>query len=335
MQALVWEALRQMNVRDVPKPDAKPGWAIMEVKAAGICGSETSSFIGKNELRKPPLVMGHEFSGTITEIGQGVSSDWVGRSVVVNPLVTCGSCRFCQRGERQLCMKRVIIGVDYPGGFAEWASVPISACTPVTELLRAALIEPLACGARAVKRSGAQLGDSAVVFGAGVIGLAITKLLRSQGVSQCVVVDTVASRLKWAKMWGATETIDASQEEAAERAGRIAPAGFDCVLDAVGHSRTRLQSLSILRRGGRAIFVGLHEDEVSLHGNAIVRNETEVLGSFAYSDDDFRQAVTLAEGGFIDMAGGWLDVRPLESGQEAFLEQAMGPALFSKIVLEP
>ncbi|TLY14326.1 MAG: zinc-binding dehydrogenase, partial [Thaumarchaeota archaeon] len=331
----VWEAIGRMSPNEASKPDAKPGWVVLDVEAAGICGSEISAFLGKNELRKPPLVMGHEFSGVVVEVGDGVSPDWRGKRVVVNPLVTCGICRFCRSGDRQLCLERKIVGIDYPGGFAERTAVPVASCTPVTDLLRAALIEPLACGVRAVGRSEARLGDRALVFGAGMIGLSIIKLLRGRGVSQCIAVDTVPSRLKWAKLWGATDTLGASAEDTAEAVKRLAPGGLDCVVDAVGHAQTRAQSLAMARRGGRVVFVGLHSDETSLHGNAVVRSETEIVGSFAYSDDDFRRAVGLAEGGLIDMSGGWLDVRPLSAGQEAFVEQAAGPAPFSKILLKP
>ena len=335
MQVLVWEDIERMSLNDSSRPEAKPGWVVLDVEAAGICGSEISSFLGKNELRKPPLVMGHEFSGTVAEVGEGVSPDWVGKHVVVNPLVTCGTCRYCRSGEKQLCPERKIVGVNYPGGFAELASVPVSSCWPVTDLLRAALIEPLACGVRASRRSESQLGDSTLVFGVGMIGLSIIKLLRARGVSQCIAVDTIPSRLKWARLWGATDTIDASTEDVTEATKRLVPHGLDCVIDAVGHPKTRAQGLGMLRRGGRAVFVGLHSDETSLRGNAIVRDESEIVGSFAYSDDDFRRAVALAEGEFIDMSGGWLDVRPLAAGQEAFVEQAKGPAPFSKILLRP
>jgi threonine dehydrogenase-like Zn-dependent dehydrogenase len=335
MQILVWEGLEQMRLRNSPEPEASPGWVVLDVEAAGICGSEISAFLGKNELRKPPLVMGHEFSGVVAKVGGGVSNDWIGKHVVVNPLVTCGTCRFCRNGDRQLCSERKIIGVDYQGGFAEQTAVPVSSCMPVTDLLRAALIEPLACGVRAVRRSEAQLGDKVLVFGAGMIGLSAIKLLRARGVSQCIAVDMIASRLRWAKLWGATDTIDASSESLSVVVRQLVPQGLDCVIDAVGHIQTRTQSLTMIRRGGRVILVGLHEDELGLRGNAIVRNESEILGSFAYSDDDFRRAVILAEGGQIDTSEGWLDVRPLEAGQQAFIEQSTGPAPFSKIILKP
>ena len=335
MEVLVWEDVERMSFGQAPRPEVRPGWVVLDVEAAGVCGSEISSFLGKNELRKPPLTMGHEFSGTVVEAGQGVSSDWIGRHVVVNPLVTCGTCRHCRSGNRQLCPDRKIVGVTYPGGFAELAAVPVSSCSAVTDLLRASLIEPLACGVRAANRADAQLGDDTLVFGAGMIGLSIIKLLRARGVSHCVAVDTIPSRLKWAKLWGATDTIDASTVEPAEAVKRLVPQGLDCVVDAVGHPNTRTQGLALIRRGGRVVFVGLHSDETSIRGNVIVRDESEIVGSFAYSDDDFRRAVVLTEGGFIDMTGGWLDVRPLSAGHEAFVEQAKGPAPFSKILLKP
>lgn len=324
-----------MSIRDAPEPEAKPGWLVLDVEAAGICGSEISSFLGKNELRQPPLVMGHEFSGVVAGVGEGVSPEWAGRTVVANPLVTCGVCRFCRSGDRQLCLERKIIGVNYPGGFAERVAVPASSCLRTTDPLRASLVEPLACGARAARRSGAQPGDRALVFGSGMIGLSTIKLLRARGVSQCVAVDMVPSRLKWARLWGATETVDASKGDPLDEAKGLAPGGFDCVVDAVGHHQTRSQSLALVRRGGRVVLVGLHGDELSAHGNAVVRNESEILGSFAYSDDDFRRAASLAESGLVDTSGGWLDVRPLSAGQEAFAEQATGPAPFSKILLKP
>ena len=324
-----------MNLRDSSDVHCGPGWVVLDVKAAGICGSEITAFLGKNELRHPPLIMGHEFAGTVVEKGVGVSEDWMGKQVVVNPLVTCGHCRFCRTGNRQLCSERKIIGIDFPGGFAERVAVPMSSCLPVADSLRAALIEPFSCGVRAVERSGAGLGDDVIVFGVGMIGLSIVRLLRQRGVSRCVAVDAIASRLRWAKMWGATETIDASQEDAEKVGRQLSSEGFDCAIDAAGHRSTRDRSLTLLRRGGRAVFVGLHEDQVGIRGNQVVRSETEIVGSFAYSDDDFRRSVKVVEEGFIDTSGGWMDVRPLEAGQASFVEQATGSASYSKILLEP
>jgi 2-desacetyl-2-hydroxyethyl bacteriochlorophyllide A dehydrogenase len=335
IKALVWEAPKEMRIRELPKPVAQQGWAVLDVKRVGICGSDIAGFLGKNDLRKPPLVMGHELSGVIVEIGSGVEKDWMGKLVTVNPLVSCGHCRFCRTGRQNLCLKRKIIGISYPGAFAESMAVPVSACYPVTNMLTGTLIEPLACAVRATSLSRVGAGDNVLVFGAGTLGLMIAKLLRAKGASQCLVVDTNSQRLARAKEWGCTRAVNPSEEDVRVAVEQIAPDGMDCVIDAVGHQQTRNSSVSSACRGGRVVFIGLHENMTSLPGNEIVRNETEIVGSFAYSDDDFLRARTLVEGGFVGTVGGWLDVRSIELGQAAFLEQAVGLAPYSKIVLDP
>jgi len=125
VQALIWEAPEVMRVGDVPDPRPEPGWAVVRVAAVGICGSELGAYLGHNELRVPPLVMGHEWGGVVDAVGSGEDRAWVGRTVTVNPLLSCGHCRACRRGERQLCIERRIIGIDYPGAFAERVAVPV------------------------------------------------------------------------------------------------------------------------------------------------------------------------------------------------------------------
>jgi threonine dehydrogenase-like Zn-dependent dehydrogenase len=332
---LDWEGVKQMRLREEAEPSLRPGWVVIDVKAVGICGSEIAAFTGGNELRKPPLVMGHEFSGTVSGVGERVPAAWMGKTVTVNPLISCQTCRFCRDGERHLCPERQIVGVHLPGAFAEKVAVPVSNCFPVTSPLSGALVEPLATGLRSVERSGVRAGDDALVFGAGMIGLASAKLLRARGALRCVVVDTISSRLAWASKWGATQTINASKDDVGGVLKELAPEGFDCVVDAVGASQTRIQSITAARRGGRVVFVGLHETNTELPSNYIIRNEIEIMGTFAYSDDDFRRALALVEGNFVDTSGGWLDVRSLASGQAAFTEQATGPGTYSKIILRP
>lgn len=335
LRALVWDAVEHMQMSDVPEPRLRPGWVVLNVKAAGICGSEIAGFLGKNELRKPPLVMGHEFSGIVTETGEAVPSEWMGRTVAVNPVTSCEVCRYCRTGNRHLCPERKIIGVNTPGAFADKVAVPVSNCVLVKDALSGALVEPLATGFRSIERSGVDTGDSAAVFGAGLIGLSSAKFLRAKGAVDCVVVDTIQSRLEWALKWGATLTINASKENVAAKLKELCPGGFDCIVDAAGAEQTRNLSIGAVRRGGRVVFVGLHENMTKIPGNDIVRNETEIVGSFGYSDDNFRRTAALAEHGMFDLSGGWLDVRPLSSGQDAFVEQAKGPGTYSKIILQP
>jgi len=112
MKALVWTAVGKMEIRDVEKPKPQPGWVLLRVSYAGVCGSDIGGFLGKNELRRPPLIMGHEFTGVVEEVGPGVSKDLIGRLFTVNPIIGCGHCRYCRNGLKNLCIARKIIGIE-------------------------------------------------------------------------------------------------------------------------------------------------------------------------------------------------------------------------------
>jgi len=336
MKALVWTGPEKLEFSNVPDPELFPGWVLLKVKSIGICGSELSGYLGQNSLRRPPLIMGHEFSGVIVETSENVSEELLGNLVTVNPLISCGICNACLNGNQQLCRKRKVIGIDLPGAFAEYVSVPLKQCFPITNSLEGGVVEPLACSLRAVNQSQIDLGDVAIVIGAGIIGLMTIKLLKSRGAHKIIALDTNSTRLKATKKWGADYLFNPKEVDVLNEINSLYPEGVDRVMDAVGFSETRTQAVSTLRRGGRAVFIGLHENDTSLAGNDIVRNEIEISGTFCYSDDEFTRAVDLVEDGFIDFADkSWYDIRPLEDGDKAFQEQINGTADFSKIILVP
>lgn len=336
MKELVWKGPSVMEIEESPKPTAKPGWVVIKVEFSGICGSEIGAFLGHNELRKPPLVMGHEFSGVVFEAGQDVPKDLPGKLVAVNPLLSCGQCRACKKGTRQLCSSRKIIGVDYPGSNAEFVAVPASSCYPIKDAVLGALVEPLACGVRGTSLSQIEPGDSVMVIGAGTLGLMATRLATARGSGSCVVVDTNGDRLRWATIWGADAVLNPKTDDVVGFVkSSTSGEGFDCVIDAVGSSQTRSQALGAVRRGGKVVLIGLNENMTNFPGNEIVRFEKQLIGSFAYSDEDFRRAVALADVGFIEAKSGWLDIRGMDRGQASFTEQSLGSAPFSKVLLRP
>lgn len=326
--ALIWDAPELMRIGEMEEPVPAPGWAVMRVGAVGICGSELGAYLGHNELRVPPLVMGHEWAGAVAAVGSPADRGVVGRTMTANPLLSCGTCRACRRGERQLCPERRIIGIDLPGAFATQVAVPVTALYPVADVEAGALTEPLACAVRAVETGRVRPGDAVVVYGAGIIGLFSAFMARRAGAAHVYVVDTNDTRLSGAGVFGAEAGFNPIR-------GDAVPGDADVAIDAVGSVVTRRQAVDAVRRGGRVVFIGLHEPGSDLPGNRMVRDEVSVAGSFCYSDENFRVAAELVAAGELPDRQGWCDVRPLEHGQAAFLEQARGPAPFSKILLRP
>jgi threonine dehydrogenase-like Zn-dependent dehydrogenase len=333
MKALVWTNPREFELQDVQKPTAGAGEVVLQVRYAGICGSDLSGYLGENSLRKPPLIMGHEFTGDVVETGEGVSEFQVGDLLVVNPLITCGHCRMCKRGDQQNCMNRTIIGIHHPGAFAEYVKVPASACFHVQDALAGALVEPLACGIRAAERANVTLGDKVVVFGAGIIGLFSLQAASLRGASQRILVDTNDERLEKGKLFGATHTLNPKHVDVIESVQEITGGSAQKVIDAVGLPLTRQQGIAMVERGGRVVFIGLHEDETVIPGNDIVRREIELVGSFSYSDRNFAEGLSLIERKGLTPDDTWLDIRPLDQGKLSFDEQIFGSAKYPKIIL--
>jgi len=327
-KALIWTDIKKMAVEDREPEDPKPGFVTLKVNYAGICGSELSAFVGQNELRKPPSIMGHEFTGKVVKVGSDSDRYLLGKNVAVNPLVTCGKCRYCRTGNRQLCPDRKLIGVDYPGGFEEYVNVPDYSCYEIVEKPEGSLAEPLATAFRAVFHAMPEIDDKALIIGAGTIGLLSAKLLETYGTVDRVVVDINDYRLEHALHWGATKVINSKKE-------KNIPKDFDVVIDAVGTQDTRMMAISSVARGGRVVFVGLHEPQAAVPVNYMIRSEIETYGSFCYSDDNFRRSVDLINRGFLDINERWYDIRPLEKGEDSFNEELSPDSRYSKIILKP
>jgi threonine dehydrogenase-like Zn-dependent dehydrogenase len=317
MRALVFTAPGTVEVLDVPEPEPGPGEVLVQVRAAGICGSELHGARHPG-FRQPPLIMGHEFAGTTPG----------GEAVVVNPILACGRCDLCQRGLRHLCREREIIGVHRAGGFAEQVAVPASALRPVPPGLRwetAALIEPAANAVHAWNRARGALGaDSAQgarvgVIGCGAIGLLCAAVALSSGAARVEVSDLAPARLAAARRLGAGA------------GGPGLDGEYDVVIDAVGSAATRAASVEHQRPGGTAIWLGLAASEPGFDANALVRSEKRVLGSFAYSDEEFAQATAMI--GEWDLA--WAAGYPLAEGAEVFTELMNGGLHPVKALLRP
>lgn len=328
MKALVYEGPRTMNIREVPNPDLKPDEVIIRVERVGICGSELGGYLGHNSLRKPPLIMGHEFAGVIEQLGAEVTTLKQGDRVTANPLVTCGTCSYCRNGQSQLCGSRALLGAHRSGAFAEFVAVPASNVYHLPDHVtmdEGAFAEPFACAVHICRLLELTPTDRLLVYGAGPIGLFALQAAQVYGLRNIVITDLNESRLEIARELGGIAVTSLDLEADAN-------VGFDAVIDAVGAEVTRRKSIQAARPGGRVVFTGLHEAESNLPINEMIRSETWVKGAFAYSQDDFETALAWIGQGRVNLLA-WTEIANLCDGGASFEKLIAGPGKVAKIIL--
>lgn len=330
MKALVYEGPKKMNMREVDIQQPGDYEVLIRVATAGICGSELSGYLGHNSLRKPPLIMGHEFAGTIAAVGERVSKFTAGDRVTANPLVSCGSCSDCRAGHANLCEARSLIGAGRPGAFAEYVVVPEGNLYALPDHLtfdEGALAEPLACAVRIVRLAQVSPVDSLLIVGAGPIGLLTLIAARIYGVKKVAVMDLNKERLSIVERLGGIPVADAQALE------DVKPLrGFDKAIDAVGLDVTRQTCMQVTRPGGRVVFSGLHSADSALPVNTAIRNELTLLGSFGYNPIDFDAAVQWLSDGLVNLVP-WIESKPLAQGGECFEKLLGNPGSIAKIML--
>jgi threonine dehydrogenase-like Zn-dependent dehydrogenase len=331
MVALVYEGPYHMHIREVPIPQIAPDEVLIRVAYSGICGSELSGYEGKNSLRKPPLIMGHEFSGTLAQIGEQAAARRpelrVGAPVTANPLISCLACDYCLSGRQQLCPNRKLLSASLPGSNAQYVAVRADAVSLLPDnfpLELAALTEPTACAVHSARLAAPAAGEQGLVVGAGPIGLLIIQALQQWGMKTIYCADLIAERLEMAKTLGAVP-IDAKN----------IPANLvDVAIDAVGVTPARQACIAATRSGGRVVWIGLHEADSPLPVNDMIRREITTIGSFTYTPLDFRDALEALVQKRIGLEAAWTRFEPLESGTACF-EELMHGAPVAKIWLVP
>ncbi|WP_169791970.1 alcohol dehydrogenase catalytic domain-containing protein [Jiangella muralis] len=339
MRALVLDRVHRFDLKELPTPDPGPDEVLVRVTAAGICGSELAGFTGTDGLRRPGLVFGHEFLGSVAAIGADVPTGGglaVGATVTANPLLSCGRCRLCRLGSPQLCPSRRLLGGHVDGCNAEYVVVPAAALHVADHLADPAatvFAEPTACALHAVGLTRIEPGCSALVLGAGPIGLLILEVLRARGVGSLWFTERNDARAAAAEATGAVRLSHASTELAARVHERTDGLGVDAVFDAVGSSAMRLLAATLTRPGGDACFVGLHDADAVLPWRDLIRREVTCVGSFAYTPADFAAAVDALGRGDLEFRGEVVRA-PLADGQ-AWYERLLAGHPASKVLLEP
>jgi threonine dehydrogenase-like Zn-dependent dehydrogenase len=338
MKALVYVGPEKMEMQDMPSPAVGEGEALLQVAAAGVCGSDLHGFLGHSERRKPGLVMGHETVATIVETHPSVSGWRIGQRVCFNPLLSCRACPACLEGRQNVCPDWRVFGMDrLHGTYAEYVSVPVGQLFALPESLPAAeaiLIEPLAVVVHAFRISMAELPRTMVIFGAGPLGALALVLAKHRGVPRVCVVDVNERRLAVARTLGADLAVGGDPEAAVAAVREFSGGrGADHVVEAVGLPVTRRAAVAATASGGRLLFLGLAENDSSLPFIEMTRKEQAIFTSFAYAPRDFEAAVRLVEARPFDLKP-WTETRPLHDGQAGFAKMAHDPGETLKLMLE-
>lgn len=283
MRALKLYSPGDIRFEEVPTPFPKPDEMLIRVGACGVCGSDLPR-IFENGAHKYPLIPGHEFSGRVVEVGSDTGRDWIGRSVVVYPLIPCKKCSACYSGLPAQCINYDYLGSRRDGAFAEYVVVPRDNVIPVPDgisLELSALTEPSAVSLRAVRRAGVTAGDTVLIVGAGTIGLLIGFWAQLAGAS-IFMMDVVIEKLRFAKKLGFQQLIDANQPDVVEWVRRKSGMGVDVAFEASGHNSGLEKAISSVRVNGRVVLVGNPGgDRVNIDSkiySEILRRELSIFG---------------------------------------------------------
>jgi len=297
------------EVVELSQPQIGPDDLLIQVKAAGICGTDIHILKGEYALARFPMVPGHEFSGEVVAVGDNVTRFKSGDRVTADPNIPCNRCESCQRNEPNQCHNLAAIGVTRDGAFAEYVSAPEAVTFPIGDMSYsdAALIEPLACVVWGLKRVQIQAGDRVLVFGAGPMGALLAQAVSAAGASQVDITDVVPWRLSVMEELGVTHAVLA--DDLSKNAKAFAPQGYDVVADATGAPPVIQQAADYARPRGKIWIFGVAPDKATVQFSPyeIFRKDLSIIGSFAVNRT-FHESIMMIRSGKINL-------RPLVSHQ--------------------
>lgn len=328
--AVKYNGIGDVRTEDIPKPVCAPGNVLIKVTYAGICGSDLHIYRKGMFVTYLRETMGHEFSGVVESIGEGVQGLEPGDHVVGDPRVTCGKCRWCRQGAFNLCPELGFIGEVSPGCFAEYIEMNVKKILkvpPEINLRRAALVEPVAVALHAVDQGKITEKDSLGIVGAGPVGLLTIAVAKALRVKEITVLDISPARLELARRLGADKVITAFPEECS--------GAIDVAVDAVGKEITLNGILNWLNPKGRLVMVGLYEEKANFDPNSVVTKELDLIGVNAYETTHLERAIDFLIDCSPDIEQVITHVLPLESAGEAFSLLNSAGTGAAKILLAP
>ena len=343
MKALVLEEYNKLVYRDVEEPQPASGEVLIRVKACGICGSDVHGSDGSTGRRQPPVIMGHEASGVIVKTGAGVTNWKEGDRVTFDSTVYPLNDWFTLKGRYNLSENREVVGVspkEYKrhGAFAEYLAIPQHILYRIPDNVsfeQAAMVEPAAVAAHAVRISGITVGDSAVVIGSGMIGTFIVSMLKAAGVTPVIAVDIDDEKLKMASNYGADKTINSKNLIVAETVRSLTKGrGADFGFEVVGISDTVNTLIDTIRKGGTAVLVGNITPVIDFPLQKTVTSEIKIQGSCAICGE-YEIVLDMISSGALCVDEMISAVAPLSDGAEWFRKLYHKEGNYNKVILVP
>jgi 2-desacetyl-2-hydroxyethyl bacteriochlorophyllide A dehydrogenase len=304
MRAAVLTGIRQVRLEERPEPQARPGWVVLRVESASICGTDSHQYDGRIDTPFP-RVPGHDFAGRVEAVGDGVDESLVGTPVAVKPSLPCGECAECAAGKLADCGRKRLIGLWSDGCMAEQVAVPQVNLVPRpdgVEDWQACLLEPLAVGLNTVDRLQIMLGDTVLVLGQGPIGLALTRLCALSGAGRLIVTDAREAPFAVSRAYGATECLNVTETDVVTAVTGLTGAGADIVVETSGFPASSAIVLDVVRKEGKVAHIGWANDLPPLPVIPIMAKTLTVFGVGGNGGrGQYERSIELVRSGRIDL----------------------------------
>jgi 2-desacetyl-2-hydroxyethyl bacteriochlorophyllide A dehydrogenase len=333
------EAPRRFQLVARPRPVAGPGEVVLRIAATAVCHTDLEIYTGRHPGVRYPVVMGHESTGIVDSIGEGVTNVEVGQHVIVNPIIFCGECDSCLRGKENMCLNAGLFGREVEGSMSEYVRLKSRYVHPLPDsmpLADATLIETLATVRHAQILLEVKPGESVVVLGQGTTGLLNTAFAALSGAAPVIAISRTRWKLDLAERMGAHHVIGAGIEDAVDEVRRLTGGkGADVVIDTAGGANTVKPGLDMLRPAGRfGPFAVSHEPLVGVSTFPLYYNEIRIIGSRALVPSDMAPSIDLVAAGKIDVSKFVTARYPLSQASDAFEEYERNPGRILRIVID-
>ncbi|EQB63313.1 MAG: 6-hydroxycylohex-1-ene-1-carboxyl-CoA dehydrogenase [candidate division Zixibacteria bacterium RBG-1] len=336
--AVFYQAHQPLKVEEVKKPEIKADEILVKVAACGVCHTDLHYIDhGVPTFKKPPVILGHEPSGTVAEIGEKVTNFKIGEKVLLPAVLTCGRCDYCRTGRENICTAQEMLGNNVDGAYAEYVKAPAKDAFHLPDeipLVEGSIIaDAISTPFHAVKnRAGVKPGDTVVVFGCGGIGINIIQVSKAVG-GIVWAVDILEKKLDWAKKFGADYLVNSREtDDVAKKIRKLTGGGSDFAFEAIGNPATIQQAFNCLRTGGRLVMVGYSPGDVLLSAARIMYREMEIMGSLGCRPVDYPKIIELVKMGKLKVKELVTHKFKLEEINNAFDLMRKGESLRSVIV---